>query len=62
MKILINHCKRSYRGKVIVLAAGATESPCIALRSDSSDKSGKIGIGLTDHQRQNNLLSSHRWE
>ncbi len=47
---LINHCKRSYRGKVIVLAAGATESPCIALRSDLSDKSGKIGIGLTDHQ------------
>lgn len=47
---LINHCQRIYRGKVIVLAAGATESPCIALRSDLADKSEKIGIGLTDHQ------------
>ena len=47
---LINHCPRTYRGKVIVLAAGATESPCIALRSGLADKSEKIGIGLTDHQ------------
>jgi hypothetical protein len=47
---LINHKQRTYRGKVIVLAAGATESPCIALRSELNDQSKKIGIGLTDHQ------------
>jgi choline dehydrogenase-like flavoprotein len=47
---LINHKERRYRGKVVVLAAGATESPCIAYRSNLNDQSGKIGIGLTDHQ------------
>ncbi|MCA2667310.1 MAG: GMC oxidoreductase [Dolichospermum sp.] len=47
---LINHKERIYRGKVVVLAAGATESPCIALRSKLNDKSDKIGRGLTDHQ------------
>jgi hypothetical protein len=47
---LISHTQRKYQGKVIVLSAGATESPCIALRSDLNDQSGKIGVGLTDHQ------------
>ena len=47
---LINHKERTYRGKVVVLAAGATASPCIALRSDLADQSKKIGIGLTDNQ------------
>lgn len=47
---LISHTQRKYHGKVIVLSAGATESPCIALRSDLKDQSGKIGVGLTDHQ------------
>ncbi len=47
---LINHEERIYKGKVVVLAAGATESPCIALRSELNDRSKKIGIGLTDHQ------------
>ncbi|MDX2215643.1 MAG: GMC family oxidoreductase [Oculatellaceae cyanobacterium bins.114] len=47
---LINHKERIYRGNVVVLAAGATESPCIAVRSGLNDQSRKIGYGLTDHQ------------
>jgi len=46
---MIAHKTRRYRGKVIVLAAGAIASAAIALRSGLSDRSQKIGRGLTDH-------------
>ncbi len=48
---LINNCERTYKAKYIILAVGATESPCIAIRSGLKDKSGKIGFGLTGHLR-----------
>jgi choline dehydrogenase-like flavoprotein len=41
---------RRYKARYIVLAAGATESPCICLTSNLRDQSGLIGKGLTDHQ------------
>lgn len=47
---LKNGVRRRYRGKSIILAAGTTESPRIAMTSNLPDKSGLIGIGLTDHQ------------
>ena len=48
---LIHHRVRKYRAKHIILAAGATESPCIVLRDvNFADESKKIGIGLTGHQ------------
>lgn len=47
---LIDNCTRTYRARCVVLCAGATESPCIALRSRLRDESCLIGKGLTDHQ------------
>lgn len=41
---------RKFKGKKIVLCAGALESPRIALTSNLVDRSGKIGIGPTYHQ------------
>ncbi len=46
---LCGNVERTYRGKIIVLAAGSLESPRIALASGLKDDSDKIGIGLTDH-------------
>jgi choline dehydrogenase-like flavoprotein len=40
-----------FSARSVVLAAGATQSPCIALRSGVEDTSKRIGIGLTDHQQ-----------
>ncbi len=46
---LLGNVTRSYKGKVIVLAAGSLESPKIALNSNLNNPNNKIGIGLTDH-------------
>ena len=46
---LASNTTRTYRGKVIVLAAGSVESPKIFQQSNLTDASGKVGVGLTDH-------------
>jgi choline dehydrogenase-like flavoprotein len=46
---LLGNVTRTYRGKIIVLAAGSLESPKIALNSNLVDPNQKIGVGLTDH-------------
>jgi choline dehydrogenase-like flavoprotein len=46
---LVGNRTRTYRGKVIVLAAGSLESVKIALKSKLRDPHDKIGVGLTDH-------------
>lgn len=46
---LASNTTRTYRGKVIVLAAGSVESPKIFQQSNLTDASGKAGVGLTDH-------------
>ncbi|HAC62899.1 MAG TPA: GMC family oxidoreductase [Cyanothece sp. UBA12306] len=46
---LASNTTRTYRGKVIVLAAGSVESPKIFQQSNLTDDSGKVGVGLTDH-------------
>lgn len=46
---LLGDVTRSYKGKIIVLAAGSLESPKIALNSNLIDPNNKIGVGLTDH-------------
>jgi hypothetical protein len=46
---LVGNRQRTYRGKVVVLAAGSLESTKIALQSALADPDGKIGVGLTDH-------------
>ena len=46
---LLGNVTRSYKGKIIVLAAGSLESPKIALNSNLNDPNQKIGVGLTDH-------------
>jgi hypothetical protein len=57
---LLHNRQRAYQGKYIILGAGATESPCIAIRSNILDKSGKMGIGLTDHQNAELLFEIPR--
>ena len=47
---LINNCERTYTAKFIILAAGTTESPCIAIRSNLRGNREWMGVGLTDHQ------------
>lgn len=46
---LLGRVRRSYRGKVVVLAGGSLESPRVALNSGVRDPNGRIGVGLTDH-------------
>jgi choline dehydrogenase-like flavoprotein len=46
---LIANTERTYRGKIVVLAAGTVESGKIALLSGLQDPNGKIGVGITDH-------------
>jgi len=46
---LIANRERTYRAKVVVLAAGTIESAKIALLSGLQDPNGKIGKGITDH-------------
>lgn len=46
---LLGNITRTYKGKIIVLAAGSLESPKIALNSGLNDPNNKIGVGLTDH-------------
>jgi choline dehydrogenase-like flavoprotein len=46
---LLGNTTRTYKGKIIVLAAGSLESPKIALNSNLTDPNNKIGVGLTDH-------------
>jgi hypothetical protein len=46
---LLGNVTRTYKGKIIVLAAGSLESPKIALNSTLNDPNNKIGVGLTDH-------------
>ena len=46
---LVGNCRREFRGKYVVLAAGSLESVKIALQSKLNDPHKKIGIGLTDH-------------
>jgi len=40
---------RTYRGRAVVVAAGALESPKIGALSRLPDASGTLGYGLTDH-------------
>lgn len=40
---------RTFRGRNVVLAAGAVESAKLALLSGLNDPSGKMGVGITDH-------------
>jgi choline dehydrogenase-like flavoprotein len=46
---LIANRERTYRAKVVVLAAGTIESAKIALLSGLQDPNGKMGVGITDH-------------
>ena len=46
---LIGNTTRTYKGKIVVLAAGSLESPRVALQSTLNDPNQKIGVGLTDH-------------
>jgi choline dehydrogenase-like flavoprotein len=40
---------RTFRGRVVVLAAGTLESAKLAGLSGLNDPSGKLGLGITDH-------------
>jgi choline dehydrogenase-like flavoprotein len=46
---LIARRYRTYRGRVVVLAAGTVESAKIAQLSNLNDPSGTLGMGITDH-------------
>jgi choline dehydrogenase-like flavoprotein len=46
---LVGNRERVYRGARFVLAAGSTQTPRIALRSQLNDPSNRTGVGLTDH-------------
>lgn len=46
---LAGNTERRYRGNVIVLACGSLESPKLAINSNLTDPSAKMGRGLTDH-------------
>lgn len=46
---LLGQRERSFRARVVVLAAGTLESAKIALQSGLNDPNGKIGRGFTDH-------------
>lgn len=46
---LRNRRRRIFRGKVVVLAGGTTETARLALSSRIPDASGLVGVGLSDH-------------
>lgn len=41
--------RKVFRGKHIIMACGATESPRLALTSSVADPCGLVGVGLVDH-------------
>ncbi len=46
---LLGNVQRRYTADIFVVALGSVQSPNLALNSGLRDRSGKLGVGLTDH-------------